>query len=134
MATSVHLDQARDLTDPGDPEGYDYKLTTTFSAPTTGFNKYLILIRKATLPANDEYQHVCTVGDIERYGIDRGAAIVDSYYRIDSWVTFYTSLETLTDHAVVQQEKTQFVVTDWQNYVGTDPFPKTIYDGDISQS
>lgn len=133
MATSVHLDQARDLTDPGDPEGYDYKLTSTFSAPTVGFTEYLILIKKATDEADDEYQHICTVGDINRYGTDRTAAPVDSYYRVATWVLFFTSLEALGDQATTQQEKTQFVVTDWENYTGGE-WPKTIFDGDISQS
>ena len=133
MATSVHLDQARDLTDPGDPEGFDYKLTSTFSDPTTGFTEYLILIQKAEDEADDLYKHVCTVGDINRYGTDRATAEVDSYYRIDTWVLYFTSLEALADQATVQQEKTQFVVTDWQSYTGG-TWPQTLFDADISQS
>lgn len=133
MATSIHLDQERDLTDPGDPEGYDYKLTSTFSAPTTGFTEYLILIQKAEEEADDTYQHVCTVGDINRYGTDRTSASVGSYYRVDTWVLFFTSLETLEEEATTQQEKTQFVVTDWENYAGA-TWPKTIFDDDITQS
>jgi hypothetical protein len=145
MSTSIHLVQERDLTDPEDPEGFDYKLTTTFFYPGTppypdpdplpAFKKELILIWKKTADEeDDEYKHICTVGDINRYGIDRETTEVGFYYRVSSWVTYFTNLEDLTAAADVQQEKTQFVVTDWENYVGTDPFPKTIYNGDISQS
>jgi len=141
MATSIHLTQERSLTTGGDDTDKDYKLTTVFSKddpdPSPGFPVELILARKVVIEGDEEndeddtYEHVCTVGDINRYTASRPDETL--YYRVASWTLFFDSLEELSAEALVQREKTQFLVTDWENYTGGD-IEETLFDDDITSS
>lgn len=127
MTTSIRLTQERSLTTiPPDPADYNYKLVTTFDQPSTGFCTQLILIKKGTTEADDSYEHICTVGDVKRYGTSRSAAPLDLYYRTSSWTQYFNSLSDLDEQMSIQKQKTQFVVTDWQVYTeGTGTVEKT---------
>lgn len=140
MATSVKLKQDQDVVGPTDPDHPgEYKLTTTFSDPLPVGGHWdacfiLIKINDELHPEEDTYAHVCTVGDLEAYAYTVRADAVahdNPYYRVDTWDLFYTSLEEMSAETTLQQERTQFLVDDWENYSGGE-WPKTVYDDTIS--
>ena len=129
MAT-VTLTQIEDVAAPADPK--EYKLTTTFtlaSTPPGGTwdNNFILAEKGAGALATDVYQHTCTVGDIETYDtkIGRASVAVGEYYRIDTFDTFYDSLEDMRALVTTQQTKAQYLVDDWTNYVPVGGFPDT---------
>jgi hypothetical protein len=81
--------------------------------------------------SDDTYEHICTVGDINRYKASRAEETL--YYRVSSWTLFFDSLEDLSAEALVQRQKAQFLVTDWENYTGGD-IEETLFDDDITSS
>jgi hypothetical protein len=101
------------MADPNDPA--EYKLHIEFSAASIGFQTELILIKKGDTEDDDTYEHICTVGDINRYTMTRGT---DLYYRVAAWDQFFANLEDLAAEVLVQQGKAQYVVTDWETYTG----------------
>lgn len=135
MATTIHLVQERSLTIGDEGAGKDYKLATVFSKedPDPGFPVEVILARIVDVEDIDQdvYEHICTVGDINRYSAVREEETL--YYRVASWTLFFDSLEDLSAEALVQRQKAQFLVTDWENYTGGD-IEETLFDDDITSS
>ena len=120
---SVTITHTENLSTPPEPD--EYKLTTAFTDPGGEFggdwDGYFILVEKATAIEDDVYQHICTVGDLNAYGIDRSAVAVGEYYRANTFDTFYTALSDLRDMETTQLQKTQYLVDDWTNYGTTFP-------------
>ena len=120
MATSVDIKHDESVAAPGDPK--EYKLVTLFlnevGAGATWDSNFILAQRGAGALSTDVYQHVCTVGDLNKYAteIGRATVIAGEYYRIDTFDTFYDSLEDLAELKVIQLQKTQYLVDDWDSY------------------
>lgn len=110
MATSVKLHQVRELVNlGGSPPTYKFRITSTCSEPTGGIEKELFLFRDS----DDEYVHVATLGDHEKYPNSKTGA---DYYRQDSVVLEYDDVEDAVDESDLQKTRLQAVVTDYEEY------------------
>ena len=140
MATSVKLTQVIDIVTPPVPGQDNYTLETTYSeaSPLGGKWDNEFLLIKIIVPGDDTqdvYQHVCTVADLEKYENDRAQAVIntDDYYRIETWTLSFENLEDTNAEATLQQQRTQYLVDDWEAYGGS-VYPDTIYDATITNS
>ena len=134
MATSVKLTQVQSIPPPGDPHEGEYELEATFSdAATAGADPggnwdnafFLIKIIDTLDATRDVYQHVCTVGDLEKYENTRGAVVPpDVYYRTATWPSYFSSIEDIDTETTLQQTRTQNLCDDWEEY-GGGTWPKT---------
>ena len=127
MATAVDIKHTESVAAPGDPD--DYKLVTLFSNEVGAGawdSNFILVLKGAGAVTTDVYQHICTVGDINAYGamIGRAAVLAGAYYRIDTFDTFYASIEDMRALEVIQIQKTQYLVDDWEAYAGD--FPRAV--------
>jgi len=129
MATSVKVTQTRSVPPVGDPHEGEYKLDSVFSEATTDVggpgnwdNAFsLVKIVDTADASKDEYQHVCTVGDLEAYHNTRAAAVSagHEYYRAISVTRYFENIELMDEAKTVEQTRTQELVVDWDAYQGT---------------
>lgn len=134
MATSVKLKQERGVVTSGVPaggtDGQYYVINTCSEATvaTANFDNNFFLFAEA----DDSYQHVCTVGDLEAYPDTKTGGI--AYYRQDAVTQFFDVLDDAWDHANLVKTRMQNLVDDWESYVNdpAGPFTTTGPDHDTN--
>jgi hypothetical protein len=117
MATSLKLTQVRGVVTGGSPAGgtdgqyYVTNTTSEASVETVNFDNHFFLFAEA----DDSYQHVCTVGDLEAYPDTKTGGI--AYYRLTTVTQFFDELDDAWDHANLVKTRLQNLADDWEAYV-----------------
>jgi hypothetical protein len=79
---------------------------------------FLIKINDPTDPKADTFGRVVALTDFAEYDDDRALAVTrqDSYYRVDSWVFYYTDLTTAVNATDVLKTRIDELTINWELY------------------